>query len=198
MPRRYSKYLEMQTKEAGHTDSEDINSMDDRSASDLSFVTSDDDADVDNDMMAIYAQSLSSQASEYGFGTPLFKKRSKESGIGRGSIFDDILAKQHRKLSRRKIASPVVPLAPSMQTRTHSGIDIENSVQIAKSFCFDPVPAESLNASGKIASPVVPLAPSMQTRDPVPAESLNVSGGLGRGVGTNRLKLRRKIVHIEQ
>ena len=69
----YSIYLDMHAKEAGHTDSEHEVSEDDRSASDLSFVTSDDDADVDDDMMAIYAQSLSSQASAHGFGTPLFK-----------------------------------------------------------------------------------------------------------------------------
>ena len=97
----YSIYLDMHAKEAGHTDSEDEVSEDDRSASDLSFVTSGDDADVDDDMMAIYAQSLSSQASAHGFGTPLFKKRSKDNGDGRGSIFDGIVAKQDRKSKRR-------------------------------------------------------------------------------------------------
>jgi hypothetical protein len=97
----YSIYLDMHAKEAGHTDSDDEVSEDDRSASDLSFVTSGDDADVDDDMMAIYAQSLSSQASAHGFGTPLFKKRSKDNGDGRGSIFDSIVAKQDRKSKRR-------------------------------------------------------------------------------------------------
>ena len=95
----YSIYLDMHAKEAGHTDSEHEVSEDDRSASDLSFVTSGDDADVDDDMMAIYAQSLSSQASAHGFGTPLFQKRSKENGDG--SIFESIVAKQDRKSKRR-------------------------------------------------------------------------------------------------
>ena len=89
----------MHAKEAVHTDSEDEVSEDDRSASDISFVTSGDDADVDDDMMAIYAQSLSSQASAHGFGTPLFQKRSKENGDG--SIFESIVAKQDRKSKRR-------------------------------------------------------------------------------------------------
>jgi hypothetical protein len=101
-PTRFSKYLDTHAKEAGHTDSEDDVSDDDRSAPDLSFVTSGDDADVDDDMMAIYAQSLSSQASAFGFGTPLCKKRSKENGIGPGSIFCGIVDRNDRKSKSRR------------------------------------------------------------------------------------------------
>ena len=100
-PPRYSKYADMHAKEGkeGHTASEDEISDDDRYQSDLSYVISDNDNDndVSSNMQAMYSASLGSQASEHGFGTPMFKKRAKERGISRGSIFDGIVLRHDEK-----------------------------------------------------------------------------------------------------
>jgi hypothetical protein len=97
----------MHAKEKGHTDSEDEVSEDDRDQPDLSYITSDDvDNDVSDHMYAVYHRSLSSQASQHGFGTPIFKKRAKERNTSNGSIFDGIVAKHEGK---RKKAAKVSP-----------------------------------------------------------------------------------------
>lgn len=97
---RYSKFADMHAKEGkeGQTASEDEVSEDDRDQPDESYITSDDvDNNVSDDMYAVYHQSLSSQASQHGFGTPIFKKRAKERGTSRGSIFDGIVARHDGK-----------------------------------------------------------------------------------------------------
>jgi hypothetical protein len=108
---RYSKFADMHAKEGkeGQTASEDEVSEDDRDQPDESYITSDDvDNNVSDDMYALYHQSLSSQASQHGFGTPIFKKRAKERGTSRGSIFDGIVAKHEgkRKKAAKGLADP--------------------------------------------------------------------------------------------
>ena len=101
---RYSKFADMHAKEGmeGQTASEDSVSEDDRHLSDLSCVVSNDvDNSYDDDMMAIYAQSLCSQASNLGFGTPIHKRRNKDKGDCAGSIFTGIVDKHDRKHQRR-------------------------------------------------------------------------------------------------
>jgi hypothetical protein len=114
---RYSKFADMHAKEGkeGQTASEDEVSEDDRDQPDESYITSDDvDNHVGDDMYAVYHQSLSSQASQHGFGTPLFKKRAKERGTSRGSIFDGIVAKHEgkRKKAAKSAETCVVPPNP--------------------------------------------------------------------------------------
>ena len=114
---RYSKFADMHAKEGkeGQTASEDEVSEDDRDQPDESYITSDDvDNHVGDDMYAVYHQSLSSQASQHGFGTPLFKKRAKERGTSRGSIFDGIVAKHEgkRKKAAKSAEKCVLPLNP--------------------------------------------------------------------------------------
>jgi len=111
---RYSKFADMHAKEGkeGQTASEDEVSEDDRDQPDESYITSDDvDNHVGDDMYAVYHQSLSSQASQHGFGTPLFKKRAKERGTSRGSIFDGIVAKHEGK--RKVPPNPPTIASPS-------------------------------------------------------------------------------------
>jgi hypothetical protein len=104
---RFSKFADMHAKEKGHTDSEDEVSEDDRDQPDLSYITSDDvDNDVSDDMYAVYHRSLSSQASQHGFGTPIFKKRAKERNTSNGSIFDGIVAKHEGKRKKSAKVSP--------------------------------------------------------------------------------------------
>jgi hypothetical protein len=114
---RYSKFADMHAKEGkeGQTASEDEVSEDDRDQPDESYITSDDvDNNVSDDMYAVYHQSLSSQASQHGFGTPIFKKRAKERGTSRGSIFDGIVAKHEgkRKKAAKSTETCVLPLNP--------------------------------------------------------------------------------------
>jgi hypothetical protein len=113
-PQRYSKFADMHAKEGkeGQTASEDEVSEDDKDKSDLSYITSDDkENDVSDDMHAIYLQSLSSQASQHGFGTPIFKKRAKERGSTRGPIFERIMSKHEGK--RKKAANPSTTVSPT-------------------------------------------------------------------------------------
>jgi hypothetical protein len=101
---RYSKYADMHAKEGkeGQSASEGSVSDDDRHLSDLSCVVSNDcDNSYDDDMEAIYAQSLCSQASELGFGTPIHKRRNKDNGKCAGSIFTGIVEKNDRKHEQR-------------------------------------------------------------------------------------------------
>ena len=103
-PPRYSKFADMHAKEGkeGHTASEGEISEDDKDQADLSYVISESEKDnrVSSDMQAIYTASLCSQASEHGFGTPMHKKRAKERGFSRGSIFDGIVSRDNEKRKR--------------------------------------------------------------------------------------------------
>ena len=116
---RYSKFLDMAAKEKGHTDSEDVHSEDDRDEPDLSFVVSDDnDNHADDNMLAVYQESLCSQAAALGFGTPISKRRSKERGDQPGAIVCRILEKNERR-SKRKLARKVANHHPQSSSPSH-------------------------------------------------------------------------------
>ena len=149
-PPRYSKYADMHAKEgkAGHTASEDEISDDDKYQSDLSCVISenDNDNDVSSNMQAMYSASLCSQASEHGFGTPMFKKRAKERGISRGSIFEGIVLRHDEK---RKKASK--------RAQLHEN-PLNTAPIVSPSSLRSPITAVQSIIPSKIASPSSPFS----------------------------------------
>lgn len=149
-PPRYSKYADMHAKEGkeGHTASEDEISDDDRYQSDLSYVISDNDNDndVSSNMQAMYSASLCSQASEHGFGTPMFKKRAKERGISRGSIFDGIVLRHDEKRKKAWKKAQLHELA------------LNTATIVSPSSLRSPIAAVQSIVPSKIASPPLPFS----------------------------------------
>jgi len=154
---RYSKFLDMAAKEKGHTDSEDVHSEDDRDEPDLSFVVSDDnDTHADDNMLAVYQESLCSQAAALGFGTPISKRRSKERGDQPGAIVCRILEKNERR-SKRKLARKVANHDPQSgsPSRPIPGSTIPRSPAALLNCSHHPVLLNSPSALSCLRPPLV-------------------------------------------
>jgi len=149
-PPRYSKFADMHAKEGkeGHTASEGEISEDDKDQADLSYVISESEKDnrVSSDMQAIYTASLCSQASEHGFGTPMFKRRAKERGISRGSIFDGIVARDNEKRKRASMRAQIQEL------------HLNPAPVVSPSSIRSSLTAVQPNIPSKIASPSSPFS----------------------------------------
>jgi hypothetical protein len=166
---RYSKFLDMAAKEKGHTDSEDVHSEDDRDEPDLSFVVSDDnDTHADDNMLAVYQESLCSQAAALGFGTPISKRRSKERGDQPGAIVCRILEKNERR-SKRKLARKVANHDPQSgsPSRPIPGSTIPRSPAALLNCSHHPVLLNSPSALSCLRPPLVVHPTSSSPSHPI-------------------------------
>jgi hypothetical protein len=207
---RFSKFADMHAKEKGHTDSEDEVSEDDRDQPDLSYITDDDvDNDVSDDMYCFYHRSLSSQASQHGFGTPIFKKRAKERALNQernasnGSIFDGIVAKHEGKRKKAAKLSPslrqpsatavVPPNPPTMVSpSTHrSSITAVLSLTAVSHNLSPFTNRTSLTAVLPMIPPPI-LSPSAHL-SPVTSHQMLFEHNMGPREKVNRMKLKTRL-----